>query len=70
MCIRDRSESEVNNCKKHLEGKSNFPKSLNDELRKKIALFCNVEIESVIESIDASTIYEVPVLMQNEKKDE
>ena len=27
------SESEVNNCKKHLEGKSNFPKSLNDELR-------------------------------------
>jgi len=25
------SESEVNNCKKHLEGKSNFPKSLNDE---------------------------------------
>ncbi len=27
------SESEVNNCKNHLEGKSNFPKSLNDELR-------------------------------------
>ena len=27
------SESEVNNCKKHLEGDSNFPKSLNDELR-------------------------------------
>tara|TARA_B100000579_G_scaffold127457_1_gene102769 strand:- start:284 stop:844 length:561 start_codon:yes stop_codon:yes gene_type:complete len=27
------SEAEVNNCKKHLEGKSNFPKSLNDELR-------------------------------------
>ena len=27
------SESEVDNCKKHLEGKSNFPKSLNDELR-------------------------------------
>ncbi len=44
--------------------------SLNVELRKKIALFCNVEIESVIESIDASTIYEVPVLMQNEKLDD
>ena len=44
--------------------------SLNEELRKKIALFCNVEIESVIESIDASTIYEVPVLMQNEKLDD
>ena len=27
------SESEVNNCKKHLEGKSSLPKSLNDELR-------------------------------------
>ena len=27
------SESEVNNCKKHLEGKSNFPKSLSDEMR-------------------------------------
>ncbi len=27
------SESEVYNCKKHLEGKSNLPKSLNDELR-------------------------------------
>ena len=27
------SETEVDNCKKHLEGKSNFPKSLNDELR-------------------------------------
>ena len=27
------SEAEVNSCKKHLEGKSNLPKSLNDELR-------------------------------------
>tara|TARA_B100000579_G_scaffold290116_1_gene240882 strand:+ start:141 stop:701 length:561 start_codon:yes stop_codon:yes gene_type:complete len=27
------SESEVNDCRKHLEGKSNLPKSLNDELR-------------------------------------
>ena len=44
--------------------------SLNDDLRKKIALFCNVQIESVIESIDASTIYEVPILMQNEKLDD
>ena len=44
--------------------------SLNDDLRKKIALFCNVQIESVIESVDASTIYEVPILMQNEKLDD
>ncbi|WP_257473311.1 GIY-YIG nuclease family protein [Prochlorococcus marinus] len=27
------SESEVDNCKKHLEGKSNLPKSLGDELK-------------------------------------
>ena len=27
------SESEINNCKTHLEGNSNLPKSLNDELR-------------------------------------
>lgn len=44
-------------------------KTLNKELRKKVALFCNVEPESVIESIDASTIYEVPLLMQKENLD-
>jgi len=43
---------------------------LNDDLRKKIALFCNVEQRCVIESIDAKTIYEVPLLMQEEKLDE
>ncbi|WP_018342204.1 CTP synthase [Cytophaga aurantiaca] len=40
------------------------------ELRKKIALFCNVNINSVIESIDAETIYDVPLLMKKEKLDE
>jgi CTP synthase len=39
------------------------------EIRKKVALFCNVELDSVIESIDVSTIYEVPLLMQKEKLD-
>ena len=39
------------------------------DVRKKVALFCNVGIESVIESRDASTIYDVPVLMQDEKLD-
>ena len=43
---------------------------LNSDLRKKIALFCNVEQKAVIESIDASTIYEVPLLMQEEGLDE
>ena len=39
------------------------------EIRKKIALFCNVEVPSVIEAIDADSIYEVPVLMAQEKLD-
>lgn len=40
------------------------------ELRKKIALFCNVQLNSVIEAIDAETIYDVPLLMKKEKLDE
>ncbi|WP_299767752.1 CTP synthase [uncultured Dokdonia sp.] len=42
---------------------------LNDELRSKLARFCNVEQEAVIESIDASTIYDVPNLMLEEGLD-
>ncbi len=42
---------------------------LNLELRKKIALFCNVNVNAVIESIDASTIYDVPLLMLKEQLD-
>lgn len=38
-------------------------------LRRKIALFCNVDIGSVIESIDADTIYDVPLLMSKENLD-
>ncbi len=40
------------------------------ELRKKLALFCNVHLNSVIEAIDADTIYDVPMLMKKEKLDE
>ncbi len=43
---------------------------LTKEIKQKLALFCNVDVESVIQSIDASTIYEVPILMKNEKLDE
>jgi CTP synthase len=39
------------------------------DLKKKIALFCNVKAEAVIEAPDANTIYEVPLLMMNEKLD-
>jgi CTP synthase len=42
---------------------------LDDSIRRKIALFCNVVPTSVIESLDVSTIYEVPLLMQKEKLD-
>lgn len=42
---------------------------LSDDLRQKLALFCNVKREAVIQSIDASTIYEVPSLMLKEGLD-
>lgn len=38
-------------------------------LKSKIALFCNVDDSCVIESIDADTIYDVPLLMLDEKLD-
>ncbi|MEM7185173.1 MAG: CTP synthase [Bacteroidota bacterium] len=43
---------------------------LNDELKSKLALFCNVEKDSVIQSIDASTIYDVPNMMLEEGLDQ
>lgn len=42
---------------------------LNEGMRNKIALFCNVDPTSVIESIDAESIYDVPLLMQEERLD-
>lgn len=43
---------------------------LGEEIKRKLALFCNVKKEAVIESIDAETIYAVPILMRNQKLDE
>ena len=40
------------------------------DIRRKIALFCNVEQSSVIEAMDAETIYDVPLLMQKERLDQ
>ena len=40
------------------------------DLRRKIALFCNVEPHAVLQSIDASTIYRVPLNMHREKLDD
>lgn len=45
-------------------------KELSSEIRKKTALFCNVDYRAVIQSIDVKTIYEVPVKMQEEGLDE
>ena len=42
---------------------------LTDDLKRKVALFCNVKVDSVIEAADASTIYEVPIAMLREKLD-
>lgn len=42
---------------------------ISDEIKNKLALFCNVRREAVIQSIDASTIYDVPILMQEEGLD-
>jgi CTP synthase len=43
---------------------------IHPSIRSKIAKFCNVTTDAVIESIDAPTIYDVPLLMQKEKLDE
>ena len=42
---------------------------LSKEIKRKLSLFCNVESSSVIEAMDASTIYDVPLLMLKEKLD-
>ncbi len=44
-------------------------RSLGPDLRRKIALFCNVRQEAVIEAMDAPTIYEVPIAMMREGLD-
>ena len=42
---------------------------ISDDIKSKLALFCNVKKEDVIQSIDASTIYDVPNLMLEEGLD-
>ncbi len=43
---------------------------LNKDILDKVALFCNVEQGAVIQSVDVSTIYEVPLMMQKQGMDE
>lgn len=42
---------------------------LNDDIRRKVAHFCNVDTEAVVQSMDMPSIYEVPVSMQAQKLD-
>jgi CTP synthase len=42
---------------------------INMDIRRKLALFCNVDVSSVIEAIDADSIYDVPLLMLKENLD-
>lgn len=44
-------------------------KPLNDGIRKKVAHFCNVDFDAVVQSVDMPTIYEVPVRMQEQGLD-
>jgi CTP synthase len=45
-------------------------RTLVGDLKKKVALFCNVEESAVVESVDVSTIYEVPLKMQEQLLDQ
>ena len=42
---------------------------ISDEIKSKLALFCNVDVDSVIQAKDASTIYDGPLMMEKEKLD-
>jgi CTP synthase len=43
---------------------------LSEEMKRKIALFCDIDREAVVESRDADTLYEVPLMLQKEGLDE
>lgn len=43
--------------------------SITSEIKQKISLFCNIETNSIIEAIDAASIYDVPLMMLKEKLD-
>ena len=45
-------------------------RNLTADIKRKVALFCNVEENAVVESVDVSTIYEVPLKMLEEKLDQ
>lgn len=44
--------------------------SISKEIKSKIGLFCNIETDSVMQALDAKSIYEVPLMLKKEKFDE
>ena len=44
-------------------------RELSKDLKAKIALFCDVKIENVVQNLDANSLYEVPLMMRDEKLD-
>lgn len=45
--------------------RSDYP--IDDHMREKIALFCNVKKEHVLQNLDAKSLYEVPLMLEEEK---
>ena len=45
-------------------------KHLTNDIRRKVALFCNVDVNAVVESIDVPTIYEVPLILHEQHLDD
>lgn len=43
---------------------------LNKDILRKVATFCNVEADAVVQSVDVPTIYQVPLMIQEQKMDE
>ncbi len=44
--------------------------AMTDEMKRKMALFCDIDADAVIEAIDASTIYEVPTMLRAQRMDD
>lgn len=43
---------------------------INDDIKRKIALFCDIDFDAVISAVDVDTIYEVPLILRAEGLDE
>ena len=71
--VKDLTDDQLVAIRDHIEGtykvEGDLRREVAADIRRKLALFCNVNVNAVIESIDASTIYDVPLLMLKEQLD-